>query len=88
MLEHFIKFSVSLGRWSNGERDFISPWALEPIDPSKRASGAKGLKIEPHELAECLYQSCPLDWPNGDRDSECDRIAEAFRQVLLLCAGM
>ena len=71
-------------RWPNGDEDRMSPWDLERIDPERTAATpGTGVPITPEETANILYRPTSEDW-RGDRDAECNRIANALSQIMSL----
>ncbi|XP_046444292.1 uncharacterized protein LOC124194243 [Daphnia pulex] len=73
-------------RWDNGDREPLSPWELENIDPGRRPcrTGAS-VNLLPIEICSSLYTPQTCDWPPlGDRDFECDRISKGISQVMSL----
>lgn len=73
-------------RWPNGDEDRMSPWDLERIDADRLAPvNGIGVPITPEEMTNVLYRPRPEDWsPGGDRDAECNRIADAISQIMSL----
>ncbi|XP_076257590.1 bromodomain and WD repeat-containing protein [Rhynchophorus ferrugineus] len=71
--------------WTNGERERMSPWDMEPIDESRMPDDDRAaIPVLSTELQSILYKPIPEDWPNFERDSACRVIARGIAQVMEL----
>lgn len=76
-------FLSLMTRWDNGEDEPMSPWDLEPPDPSRTpAEPGASVSILPEETAALLYCPKSCEWPNGDRDATCRRIVAGLNKVM------
>ncbi|XP_015116795.1 bromodomain and WD repeat-containing protein 3 [Diachasma alloeum] len=79
---YFMCFRV---RWDNGEFERMSPWDLEPIDEERLPTEIGGaVPVLPEEIQATLYQPQVEEWPMGDREATCRRIARGIDQVMTL----
>ncbi|XP_052810053.1 PH-interacting protein-like isoform X2 [Mya arenaria] len=70
-------------RWDNAEREFLSPWDLEPMEESRPPSViGGGVLVTPEELKGLMYKPRSSEWPGGPMDQECDRIVHGWEQVM------
>ena len=78
-------FLSFMTRWDNGEDEPMSPWDMEPPDPSHPPlEPGASVPVLPEETQALLY--CPRsdEWPNGDRDATCRRIIVGLNKVMNL----
>ncbi|CAB3245434.1 unnamed protein product [Arctia plantaginis] len=81
---HFLALKV---RWDNGEVERLSPWDLEPLDPSRLPAQAGGaVPVLPVELDAVLYRATTDEW-GGDRPTASRAIAEHIGSVMSLAAA-
>jgi hypothetical protein len=92
-------FQCIRARWENGDSEELSPWDLEPVPNNARYKSKQaitssasigsvnaeiGLPITSDELKEILYFPHADDWPECDRDTECDRILKGLEVIMQL----
>ncbi|XP_060526262.1 bromodomain and WD repeat-containing protein 3 [Cylas formicarius] len=71
--------------WTNGERERMSPWDMEPIDEQRLPEDEKAaIPVLDNELTAILYKSTPEDWPNCERNTACKAITKGITQVMEL----
>ncbi|XP_037298900.1 bromodomain and WD repeat-containing protein 1 isoform X2 [Manduca sexta] len=80
---HFLSLRV---RWDNGEVERLSPWDLEPVDPTREPTEPGGsVAVLPRELETALYRAEAHEWPpRGNRAAACHAIALHIGQVMSL----
>ncbi|KAK6636696.1 hypothetical protein RUM43_010358 [Polyplax serrata] len=78
-------FLSFLTRWDNGEDEPMSPWDMEPPDPSHPPlEPGASVPVLPEETQALLYSPRSDEWPNGDRDATCRRIIAGLNKVMNL----
>ncbi|XP_054271446.1 bromodomain and WD repeat-containing protein 3-like isoform X1 [Macrosteles quadrilineatus] len=78
----FLKYRII---WDNGESEFMSPWDMEPVEPTAEPVEVGGsIPVSSSEIAAILYRPRPDEWPLGDRDAACERILMGLDQVMEL----
>ncbi|XP_066145385.1 PH-interacting protein isoform X1 [Euwallacea fornicatus] len=71
--------------WTNGEKERMSPWDMEPIDENRVPEDEKeAIPVLANELWSILYKPTSVDWPNCERDTACKAIARGITQVMEL----
>ncbi|CAB3373121.1 Hypothetical predicted protein [Cloeon dipterum] len=71
--------------WDNGEGERMSPWDIEAVDPNRLPADKGGsVSVLPQEIEASLFKSVdPQLWlPSGERDLECQRLLEAFDEIM------
>ncbi|CAG0900264.1 unnamed protein product [Cyprideis torosa] len=69
-------------RWrGDATEELLSPWDMEPLP--QHAVALDRYPSQEHEVI-CHYVTEPSDWPFGDRESECQRIAQGIQQLMEL----
>ena len=69
--------------WDNNEKEYLSPWDLEALDGDS-AEVEDGTEVTPEQLQASLYVPSSEEWNSIGRDSECQRIVEAFEALMSL----
>ena len=83
----FLIFSSFRFDWDSEQQHMLSPWDLEPIDEERRPTNVGDpVPVMPNEVLTKLYRPRPEDW-GGDRDTECNRISDGLRKVMILPAS-
>ncbi|XP_026813207.1 bromodomain and WD repeat-containing protein 1 [Rhopalosiphum maidis] len=70
--------------WDNGEKENLSPWDMEPINPKREPLNGMSLPVTTKEMKDILYrpESGNKEWPSGSRDLICDRILRGLHDLM------
>ncbi|XP_039288557.1 bromodomain and WD repeat-containing protein 3 isoform X2 [Nilaparvata lugens] len=70
-------------QWDNCEQENMSPWDMEPVDPTREPVVEGGsVAVVAEEIAAILYHPRPDEWPGGNRDMACERILRGLDDIM------
>ncbi|XP_056643759.1 bromodomain and WD repeat-containing protein 3 [Diorhabda sublineata] len=72
-------------KWKNGEKERMSPWDLEPIDPARVPEDEiESIPVLEEELTSILYKTIQCDWPYSNISSMTKNIVTSLTRVMEL----
>nr|XP_023019451.1 bromodomain and WD repeat-containing protein 3-like [Leptinotarsa decemlineata] len=71
--------------WTNGERERMSPWDMEPIDPERVPEDEnQAMPVLEQELTSILYKTVDCDWPYNDLATITNHVVTGITKVMEL----
>lgn len=72
-------------KWKNGEKERMSPWDLEPIDPARVPEDEiESIPVLEEELTSILYKTIQCDWPYSNISLMTKNIVTSLTRVMEL----